>query len=91
MTEHVAHRAKLWAHIEELHAPLSAPAGDPIKVAVAVGHYDNFLALELDVTSPRAQFLRGFFEELSPEQIRNQIETPLSAQRSRLRNPHDAG
>jgi len=80
----------MGAHRRASRAVVST-GGDPIKVAVAAGHYDNFPALELDVTSPRAQFLRGFFEELSPEQIRNQIETPLSAQRSRLRNPHDAG
>jgi NAD(P)-dependent dehydrogenase (short-subunit alcohol dehydrogenase family) len=77
-----------------------ATGRDAAKVAAAVGHHDNLLAIQLDVTRPQdaqaavaaavAQFGRidilvnnagnffaGFFEELSPEQVRNQIETLL--------------
>ena len=77
-----------------------ATGRDAAKVAAAVGHHDNLLAIKLDVTRPQdapaavaaavAQFGRidilvnnagnffaGFFEELSPEQVRNQIETLL--------------
>ena len=77
-----------------------ATGRDAAKVAAAVGHHDNLLAIQLNVTRPQdaqaavaaavAQFGRidilvnnagnffaGFFEELSPEQVRNQIETLL--------------
>jgi NAD(P)-dependent dehydrogenase (short-subunit alcohol dehydrogenase family) len=70
------------------------------KVAVAVGEYDNLLAIKLDVTRPQdaeaaveaavttfgridvvvnnaGNFFAGFFEELRPEQFRDQIETLL--------------
>jgi NAD(P)-dependent dehydrogenase (short-subunit alcohol dehydrogenase family) len=77
-----------------------ATGRDAVKVAAAVGHHDNLLALKLDVTRPQnaqavvettvasfgridvlvnnaGNFFAGFFEELSPEQVRNQIETLL--------------
>ena len=77
-----------------------ATGRDAAKVAAAVGHHDNLLAIKLDVTRPpdaqaavaaavakfgridilvnnAGNFFAGFFEELSPEQVRNQIETLL--------------
>src|SRR5580692_3995351 len=71
-----------------------ATGRDNAKVAAAVGHHDNVLAINLDVTRPEdaqaavaaglgrfgridvlvnnaGNFFAGFFEELSPEQIRN--------------------
>ena len=77
-----------------------ATGRDAAKVAAAVGHHDNLLAIKLDVTRPQdaqaavaaavakfgridilvnnaGNFFAGFFEELSPEQVRNQIETLL--------------
>lgn len=77
-----------------------ATGRDAAKVAAAVGHHDNVLAVKLDVTRPQdaqaaveatvarfgrvdvlvnnaGNFFAGFFEELSPEQVRNQVETLL--------------
>ncbi|HEV3216907.1 MAG TPA: SDR family oxidoreductase [Vicinamibacterales bacterium] len=77
-----------------------ATGRDDAKVAAAVGHHDNVLAIKLDVTRPEdaqaavaaavgrfgridvlvnnaGNFFAGFFEELSPEQVRNQIEALL--------------
>jgi NAD(P)-dependent dehydrogenase (short-subunit alcohol dehydrogenase family) len=77
-----------------------ATGRDAAKVASAVGHHDNLMAIKLDVTRPQdaravveatvvkfgridvlvnnaGNFFAGFFEELSPEQVRNQIETLL--------------
>jgi NAD(P)-dependent dehydrogenase (short-subunit alcohol dehydrogenase family) len=77
-----------------------ATGRDAAKVAVAVGEYDNLLAIKLDVTRPQdaeaavdaavtkfgridvlvnnaGNFFAGFFEELSPEQVRNQLDTLL--------------
>ena len=77
-----------------------ATGRDAPKVAAAIGHHDNLLAIELDVTRPAdaeaaaeaavakfgridilvnnaGNFFAGFFEELSPEQVREQIETLL--------------
>jgi NAD(P)-dependent dehydrogenase (short-subunit alcohol dehydrogenase family) len=77
-----------------------ATGRNPKKVAAAIGHHDNLLAVKLDVTrledahiaveaavrkfgridvlvNNAGNFYAGFFEELSPEQVRNQIETLL--------------
>jgi NAD(P)-dependent dehydrogenase (short-subunit alcohol dehydrogenase family) len=77
-----------------------ATGRDHAKVAAAVGHHANVLAIKLDVTLPEdaqaaveaavgrfgridvlvnnaGNFFAGFFEELSPEQVRNQIEALL--------------
>src|SRR3989442_13908769 len=77
-----------------------APGRDAAKVAAAVGHHDNVLAIKLDVTRPQdaqavvevtvarfgridvlvnnaGNFFAGFFEELSPEQVRIQTGSGL--------------
>jgi len=77
-----------------------ATGRDDAKVAAAVGHHANVLAIKLDVTRPEdaravveaavkrfgridvlvnnaGNFFAGFFEELSPEQVRDQIEALL--------------
>ena len=77
-----------------------ATGRDASKVAAAIGHNDNLLAVTLDVTRPQdaeaaaqaavtkfgridilvnnaGNFFAGFFEELSPAQVRDQIETLL--------------
>jgi NAD(P)-dependent dehydrogenase (short-subunit alcohol dehydrogenase family) len=77
-----------------------ATGRDPAKVAAAIGHHDDLLALRLDVTrfddaqaavesavarfgridvlvNNAGNFYAGFFEELQPEQVRQQIETLL--------------
>ena len=77
-----------------------ATGRDESKVAAALGHHDNLMAIKLDVTRPQdaegaveatvakfgridvlvnnaGNFFAGFFEELSPEQVRHQIETLL--------------
>jgi len=77
-----------------------ATGRDHAKVAAAVGHHANVLAIKLDVTRPEdaravveaavkrfgridvlvnnaGNFFAGFFEELSPEQVRDQIEALL--------------
>lgn len=79
---------------------LVATGRDATKVAAAVGHHTNLLAIKLDVTKPEdaqkavdatiakfgridilvnnaGNFFAGFFEELRPEQVRNQVETLL--------------
>jgi NAD(P)-dependent dehydrogenase (short-subunit alcohol dehydrogenase family) len=77
-----------------------ATGRDQAKVAAAVGHHADVLAIKLDVTRPEdaqaaveaavgrfgridvlvnnaGNFFAGFFEELSPEQVRNQVEALL--------------
>jgi NAD(P)-dependent dehydrogenase (short-subunit alcohol dehydrogenase family) len=77
-----------------------ATGREPSKVAAAIGHHGDLLAIKLDVTrlddaqaavaaavakfdridvlvNNAGNFYAGFFEELSPEQVRNQIETLL--------------
>jgi NAD(P)-dependent dehydrogenase (short-subunit alcohol dehydrogenase family) len=77
-----------------------ASGRDPVRVASALGHHDELLAVKLDITRPdeaqlavaaavarfgridvlvnnAGDFYAGFFEERSPEQVRNQIETLL--------------
>ena len=77
-----------------------ATGRDAAKVAVAVGEYDNLLAIKLDVTRPQdaqeavdaavarfgridvlvnnaGNFFAGFFEELTPDQVRNQLDALL--------------
>jgi NAD(P)-dependent dehydrogenase (short-subunit alcohol dehydrogenase family) len=41
-------------------------------VAKAVGQAEDLLVVKLDVTSP-ANFYAGYFEELTPEQIEQQL------------------
>ncbi|HEY6513862.1 MAG TPA: SDR family oxidoreductase [Burkholderiaceae bacterium] len=77
-----------------------ATGRDAKKIAAAIGHHDDLLALKLDVTrmedalaaveaavarfgridvlvNNAGNFYAGFFEELSPDQVRHQIETLL--------------
>src|SRR5437868_1280373 len=80
-----------------------ATGRDAAKVAAAVAHDGNMLAVKVDVTRPEdaqaaveaavakfgridvlvnnaGNFFAGFFEEIGPEQLRNQIETLLFVQ-----------
>ncbi len=77
-----------------------ATGRNPARVAAAIGHHNDLLAIKLDVTrlddahaavaaavvkfrridvlvNNAGNFYAGFFEELSAEQVRNQIETLL--------------
>jgi NAD(P)-dependent dehydrogenase (short-subunit alcohol dehydrogenase family) len=77
-----------------------ATGRNPAKVTAAIGHYDDLLAIKLDITrledaqdavaaaigkfgridvliNNAGNFYAGFFEELSPVQVRDQIETLL--------------
>jgi NAD(P)-dependent dehydrogenase (short-subunit alcohol dehydrogenase family) len=77
-----------------------ATGREPVKVAAAIGHHDDLLAIKLDITrledahaavadgvaqfgridvlvNNAGNFYAGFFEELSPEQVRSQVETLL--------------
>jgi NAD(P)-dependent dehydrogenase (short-subunit alcohol dehydrogenase family) len=77
-----------------------ATGRESAKVAAAIGHHNDLLAIKLDVTryedalaavaaavakfgridvlvNNAGNFYAGFFEELSPEQVRDQIETLL--------------
>jgi NAD(P)-dependent dehydrogenase (short-subunit alcohol dehydrogenase family) len=87
------------AALEAGHAVV-ATARDPERVAQALGHADDVLAVKLDVTSRAAaeaavraavgrfgridvlvnnaaSFFAGYFEELAPEQIEQQLSTSL--------------
>jgi len=77
-----------------------ATGREPVKVTAAIGHNNDLLAIQLDVTrledahaavaaavakfgridvlvNNAGNFYAGFFEELGPEQVRNQIDTAL--------------